>query len=119
VKARHFHWSQQRLAFVKTSIYTQDFTRPEKHLHETIGTRDDAFAEAIIERFDEAFMWADSTTMVERLRTSKNRKCLAASAQLRRAPAILWNVSASSPAACPHARKYGQAIPDGIGRWVA
>jgi hypothetical protein len=28
VKAGHFHWSQQRLAFVKTSIYTQDFTRP-------------------------------------------------------------------------------------------
>jgi hypothetical protein len=28
VKARHFHWSQQRLAFVKTLIYTLDFTRP-------------------------------------------------------------------------------------------
>jgi len=28
VKARHFHWNQQRLAFVKTLIYTQNFTRP-------------------------------------------------------------------------------------------
>jgi hypothetical protein len=26
LKARHFHWSQQRLAFVKTLIYTFDFT---------------------------------------------------------------------------------------------
>jgi hypothetical protein len=24
----YFHWSQQRLAFVKTLIYTLDFTRP-------------------------------------------------------------------------------------------
>jgi hypothetical protein len=29
VKAGHFHRSQQRLAFVKTLIYTQNFTRPK------------------------------------------------------------------------------------------
>jgi hypothetical protein len=37
VKARHFHWSQQRLAFVKTPIYTLDFTRPEGAFRVSMG----------------------------------------------------------------------------------
>jgi hypothetical protein len=32
----YFHWSQQRLAFVKALIYTLDFTRPKQSVIDTL-----------------------------------------------------------------------------------